>query len=141
MEYNVKNTRLHLIPNKKSLPPGWSRPMKDIVVFNPVVTILTPIPKWLHPPHRFECLRIFSRMLSKEVTRTQKEGIRSFVGIIDAAVHCWGATICKYVVSGMSLLGVVSLAILRDVHLGRRRMIWTSLNRWWGSRATVGFLL
>ncbi len=113
--------------------------MKDIVMFNPVVTIFTPIPKWLHPPHRFECLRVFSRMLSKEVTRTQKECIRSFVGSIDAAVHCRGATICKNIVSGMSLLGVVSLAIMRDVYLGRHCVIWISLNRWWSSRATIGF--
>jgi hypothetical protein len=46
--------RLHLISNEESLPPGWNRAMKDIVMFNPVVTIFTPIPKWLHPPHRFE---------------------------------------------------------------------------------------
>jgi len=28
--------------------------MEDIIMFNPVVTIITPIPKWLHTPHRFE---------------------------------------------------------------------------------------
>ena len=97
--HNVKNTRLHLIPNEK---------------LSVVVTIFTPIPKWLHPSHRFqaECLRIVSRMLSEEVTRTQKECIRNFVGSIDAAGHGLGATICKYVVSGMSLFRV-SLAMTR----------------------------
>ena len=128
----MKNTRLHLIPDDKFLPPWWSRAMKDIIMFNPVVTILTPIPKWFHPPHRFQCLRIVSWMLSEEVTRSQKERIRSFVASIDAAVHGLGATVCKYVVSGMSLFRVVSLAMMRDVHLGRRRVIWTSLNQWWG---------
>ena len=122
-------------------PQGRSRAMEDIIMFNPVVTIITPIPKWLHTPHRFEWFCIFSWMLSEEVTRTQKECIRSFVGSIDPAVHCRGATICKHVVSGMSLFVVVSLAIMRDVYLGRCRVIWTSLNRWWGSGATVGFLL
>ena len=131
--HNVKNTQLHLIPNEKSLRLGWSRAMKDIIMFNPMVTIVTPIPKQLHPPHRFECFRIFSRVLPEEVTRTQKEGIRSFMSSIDPAVHGWGATIRKYVVSGMPLLGVV-LAIMRDAHLGRCRMIWTSPNRWWSLR-------
>jgi hypothetical protein len=109
-------------------------------MLNPVVTILAPVPKRLHAPHRFQCLHIFSRVLSEEVTRTQKEGIRSFVGSVDAAVYHWGATIHKYVVSGMSLFGMVSSAMLRDVYLGWRCVIWTSLNRWWSVRARVGFL-
>ena len=40
--------------------------MKDFTMFNPMVTIITLIPKWLHQPHRFECLRIFSQMLYQE---------------------------------------------------------------------------
>jgi hypothetical protein len=115
-------------------PAAFDSQPKNIVMFNPAVTILTPVPKWFHPPHRFECLHIFSRMFS------QKDGIRSFVGSIDAMVHCWGATIRKYVVSSMSLFWVVSLAILREVHLGWHLVIWTSLNRRWSSRRTVGCL-
>jgi len=116
LDYDFLYTLLGLIPNEKFRLRGRSRAMEDIVMFNPVVTIITPIPKWLHPPHRFERFRIFSWMLSEEVTRTQKEcGITSFVGSIDAAVHCRGTTICKHVVSGMSLFLVVSFAMLRDV--------------------------
>lgn len=42
------------LSNEEFLLPGSNRAMKYIVMFNPVVTIFTPIPKWLHPPHRFE---------------------------------------------------------------------------------------
>ena len=92
-----------LLPNAKFHARGKDRAMKDIVMLNPVITIITPIPEWLHPPHRFECVRVLSRMFSEEITRTQKECIQRFAGSIDAPVHRRGATIRKHVISGMPL--------------------------------------